>query len=160
MASRDRGVTPGLLDRHFGISGTDNSLTPQQAKKNRAEKRRLRAAHARAFEAVIAKRPAKPPPPSARLPLALREALALVDDHPLARAIVVFATQAAGRDALNQARAVCQRVEVVQRITCLTPDAFEQRARGTRAFAFVDGGVLQLPAFREALERHRARVGQ
>lgn len=61
MATRDRGVTPGLLDRHFGNAGTANNLTPKQARQHRAEQRRLRSAHARAFDAIIGARPLDPP---------------------------------------------------------------------------------------------------
>lgn len=61
MPRRDLGVMPGLLDRHFGNAGTGNDLTPEQARRQREEKRRLKRAHARAYDAIVAARPSAPP---------------------------------------------------------------------------------------------------
>jgi len=61
MSESDRGVRANLLDRKFGYAGRGTDLTEAARVKQAQAEKRLRAQHARAFDAVMGRRPLLPP---------------------------------------------------------------------------------------------------
>lgn len=143
MAKRGLGAVPWLSERQLGTSGSVEGS----------------AAHGRAFEAVLGRKPADRPE-QRRPDSAIRNALEHLAQQPADSAIVVFGRYDQARAALATAADEGAEPDLLRRLLCTIAFDFESATSGYRCPVFVDPTAAHLRGFDEKLQRYLRRCGQ